>query len=221
MHLRRRDHAAAARSALEALERLYHYPLAHFFLGIALRGMKEYRRAAGAFRTALVAQSQLSPGPPAPGLDPGPSAQRIGPAPPSTCGFTTNCGPPPRTPRKAEAGREPRAVAAIGAGAGPPSWRRTRAQSTCPRVGKGAGGGLGPAALGHLDGHADAGGRRTCRCSPTACAQADTDNPRGYFEFEPVKQLHRTRIGCRRRRGKPSRSSRLSCRTCPPVRRVM
>ena len=33
MHLRRRDYAAAAGSALESLVRLYHYPLAHFFWG--------------------------------------------------------------------------------------------------------------------------------------------------------------------------------------------
>ena len=53
MHLRRRDYEAAAGSALETLERLYHYPLAHFFLGVALRGMKDFRRAVGAFRTAV------------------------------------------------------------------------------------------------------------------------------------------------------------------------
>ena len=50
--------SAAGGRPLEALERLYHYPLAHFFLGVALRGMKEYVQAAGAFRMAL----SLNPG---------------------------------------------------------------------------------------------------------------------------------------------------------------
>ncbi len=35
MHLRRRDYAAMANAALETLQRLYHYPLAHFYLGVA------------------------------------------------------------------------------------------------------------------------------------------------------------------------------------------
>ena len=52
-HLRRRKYKAAAAAALEALERLYHYPLAHFLLGNALRGMGEHERAAGAYRKAL------------------------------------------------------------------------------------------------------------------------------------------------------------------------
>jgi tetratricopeptide (TPR) repeat protein len=32
---------------------IYHYPLAHFLLGLALAGMKEYERAAEAFRAAI------------------------------------------------------------------------------------------------------------------------------------------------------------------------
>jgi tetratricopeptide (TPR) repeat protein len=51
--LHRRDFPAAARSALEGLQRLYHYPLGHFLLGIALTGMREYDRAIMAFRIAL------------------------------------------------------------------------------------------------------------------------------------------------------------------------
>ena len=43
----------AAQSALDAVQRLYHYPLAHFLLGVALAGMKEYERAADAMRAAL------------------------------------------------------------------------------------------------------------------------------------------------------------------------
>lgn len=53
MALRRRKFGIAAQSALDALQRIYHYPLAHFLLGQALTGMKEYERAAEAFRAAL------------------------------------------------------------------------------------------------------------------------------------------------------------------------
>ena len=53
MALRRRKFGIAAQSALDALQRIYHYPLAHFLLGQALTGMKEYERAAEAFRAAI------------------------------------------------------------------------------------------------------------------------------------------------------------------------
>ena len=53
MALRRRKFSLAARSALEALQRDYQYPLAHFLLGRALAGMREYGRAAEAFRAAI------------------------------------------------------------------------------------------------------------------------------------------------------------------------
>jgi tetratricopeptide (TPR) repeat protein len=51
--LRRRKFAVAAQSALDALERIHHEPLAHFLLGISLAAMKDYERAAGAFRAAI------------------------------------------------------------------------------------------------------------------------------------------------------------------------
>ncbi len=51
--LRRRKFSVAAHSALDALQRVYHDPLAHFLLGLALAGMKEYERAAEAFRAAI------------------------------------------------------------------------------------------------------------------------------------------------------------------------
>jgi tetratricopeptide (TPR) repeat protein len=53
MALRRRRFSAAAHSALDALQRNYHDPLAHFLLGRSLAGMKEYARAADAFRAAI------------------------------------------------------------------------------------------------------------------------------------------------------------------------
>jgi tetratricopeptide (TPR) repeat protein len=51
--LRRRKFGVAAQSALDALQRIYHDPLAHFLLGLALAGMKEFERAAEAFRAAI------------------------------------------------------------------------------------------------------------------------------------------------------------------------
>ena len=53
MALRQRKFSLAAQSALDALQRIYHYPLAHFLLGLALTGMQEYERAADAFRAAI------------------------------------------------------------------------------------------------------------------------------------------------------------------------
>jgi predicted AlkP superfamily phosphohydrolase/phosphomutase/tetratricopeptide (TPR) repeat protein len=51
--LRERRFDAAAHSALDALQRIHQSPVAHFLLGLALAGMNEHERAAEAFRTAI------------------------------------------------------------------------------------------------------------------------------------------------------------------------
>jgi tetratricopeptide (TPR) repeat protein len=51
--LRRRDYPAAAHLALDALQRTYQNPVAHFLLGRALAAIKEHERAADAFRAAI------------------------------------------------------------------------------------------------------------------------------------------------------------------------
>jgi predicted AlkP superfamily phosphohydrolase/phosphomutase/tetratricopeptide (TPR) repeat protein len=51
--LRRRKFSVAAHAALDALQRIDRYPLAHFLLGRALAGMREYEQAAEAFRAAI------------------------------------------------------------------------------------------------------------------------------------------------------------------------
>jgi predicted AlkP superfamily phosphohydrolase/phosphomutase/tetratricopeptide (TPR) repeat protein len=51
--LRTGEYDAAAHAALDAVERTYQDPLAHFLLGRALAGMKEYERAPEAFRAAI------------------------------------------------------------------------------------------------------------------------------------------------------------------------
>jgi len=53
IELRRRKFGDAAQAALDALQRVYHYPLAHYLLGVALVGMAEYERAASAFGAAI------------------------------------------------------------------------------------------------------------------------------------------------------------------------
>ncbi len=51
--LRRRRFSVAAHCALDALQRTYDDPLAHFLLGRALAGIEEYERSAQAFRAAI------------------------------------------------------------------------------------------------------------------------------------------------------------------------
>ncbi len=51
--LRQRNFDAAAHSGLAALERVYQDPQAHFLLGCSLAGMNEFERAAEAFRAAI------------------------------------------------------------------------------------------------------------------------------------------------------------------------
>lgn len=53
MALRRRQYGAAAHAALDALQRVYDDPLAHYLLGRALEGAQEYERAAEAYRAAI------------------------------------------------------------------------------------------------------------------------------------------------------------------------
>jgi predicted AlkP superfamily phosphohydrolase/phosphomutase/predicted Zn-dependent protease len=53
IELRRRRFNEAAQAALDAVQRLYRYPLAHYLLGLALVGRKEFGRAAEAFETAI------------------------------------------------------------------------------------------------------------------------------------------------------------------------
>src|SRR6185312_9405208 len=53
IELRRRRFDEAAQAALDAVQRLYQYPLAHYLLGLALMGRKEFERAVEAFETAI------------------------------------------------------------------------------------------------------------------------------------------------------------------------
>jgi tetratricopeptide (TPR) repeat protein len=53
MELRRRRFRAAEQAALDALQRVYHSPVGHYLLGLALAGMKDFDRAAEAYYTAI------------------------------------------------------------------------------------------------------------------------------------------------------------------------
>lgn len=51
--LHQKQPRSAAESALAAIERIYNYPMAHFLLGVALTSLKDYARAAQAYRAAV------------------------------------------------------------------------------------------------------------------------------------------------------------------------
>ncbi len=53
VNLRKRDYLSAAQSALDCLQRLYQFPMAHFLLGVALAGARDYKRSAEALRVAV------------------------------------------------------------------------------------------------------------------------------------------------------------------------
>ncbi|OAI51352.1 hypothetical protein AYO44_00650 [Planctomycetaceae bacterium SCGC AG-212-F19] len=189
MALRRRDFAAAAGSALEALQRLHHYPLAHFFLGMALIGMRQFARAAEAFRAALA----LNPHFPEAHLrlawllrrrlhDPDGAAEHfrlyqqqrdrrppaVDAATPLAAGAQGDTDSPTSLapslalpPSIPSLPRDPDAVIVV---------------SGLPRSGTSMV--MQMLAAGGVPVLTD--GRR----------EADADNPRGYFEYEPVKRLH-------------------------------
>ena len=185
MALRRRRFATAAQSALDALQRIYHYPLAHFLLGLALVGLKEYERAAEAFRAAI----SFNPNFPeahvrlaallAKHLGDAESARehrrlarrmrRRGAARPARSSVmdrvesaAARSDPPDRPPAAAAAEMPPLAESLIVVTGLPRSGTSMLMQML-------AAGGLGVLSDG--------------------LREADEDNPRGYLEFEPVKNL--------------------------------
>ena len=201
MHLRHRDYPAAAGSALESLERLYHYPLAHFFLGVALRGMKEYRRAVGAFRTAL----SLNPNFPQAHLH---LAAILGRRLKDRAGAAEHA----RLYRELKwAARTAKADRVTGHTLEPvaPTVREEPAPFAAsptepvdlPAVGEGivVVSGLPRSGTSMIMQMLAAGGHPVLIDGLRA---ADTDNPLGYFEYEPVKQLHRDAEWLKQAKGK-------------------
>jgi tetratricopeptide (TPR) repeat protein len=181
MALRRRDYYAAAQSALNCLQRLYQYPMAHFLLGVALMGAREYERAGEALRVALA----LNPNFPQAHArlawllkhklgDAGAAAEhmklyreiRRGAGKPGRAPVPTNGSVQP-APRDLESG--PTQLPPLGDG--------ILIVSGLPRSGTSM-----------IMQMLHAGGMPILTDSQRL---ADDDNPLGYFEFEPVKQLFR------------------------------
>lgn len=175
--LQRRNFRAAADSALQAIERAYYDPAAHFLLGSALAGMKKFDRAAEALRAAIAINPNF---PEAHRRLAGLLEERLG---------------------QRKAAREHRRLARSIGKSGPEQkvdrpWSenlRASASTKCrqdlPPLGEclivvtglprsGTSMMMQMLAAGGLSVLSD--GRR----------KADEDNPRGYLEFEPVKNLH-------------------------------
>jgi predicted AlkP superfamily phosphohydrolase/phosphomutase/tetratricopeptide (TPR) repeat protein len=196
--LHRRDYDDAASSALETLERLYHYPLAHFYLGVALRGMRHYRRAVHALRTAL-------------SLNPNFAQAHLQLAAILSRRFHDGNGAADHlrlyreirdaartdAPRKAAhvdetvdaavVESEPVDAAVVETEPAIPAEAETlRAETAEPKTVIVSG--LPRSGTSMVMQMLSAGGYPILT---DGLREADDDNPRGYFEFEPVKQMHR------------------------------
>jgi predicted AlkP superfamily phosphohydrolase/phosphomutase/tetratricopeptide (TPR) repeat protein len=177
--LRQGEYAAAARSALETLQRLYHFPMAHYLLGVALTRLKDFTRAAQAFRMALT----LNPNFPQAHLrlawllrrrlgDPKAADEHVRLFRETRAGLAA--APAAAEPAPEAATSSPEAAAGQ-AEALPELGDAIAVVSGLPRSGTSMV--MQMLAAGGLSVLTD--GQR----------QADEDNPRGYLEFEPVKHL--------------------------------
>ena len=173
--LHRKDFPGAAKCALESLRRLYQNPLGHFFLGVALSGMGDNLRAAEAFTAAI----NINPNFPQAHLRLAWLLRR-------------RLHEPDRAARHFRIFHELRAGAPVGA----PSVTRTAAPSRTsssvavdlPPLGDEAVivSGLPRSGTSMIMQMLVAGGMTALT---DGIREADEDNPRGYFEFEPVKQM--------------------------------
>jgi tetratricopeptide (TPR) repeat protein len=180
MALRRRSFESAAQHALDALQRIYHYPLAHFLLGLALTGMQDYDRAAASLRAAISFNPNF------------PEAhvrlaalleKRL--ADPAAAREHRRLARRMRTRRAAKSQRVEKAVrpSSVAAPDGklespmPPLEESLIVVSGLPRSGTSMV--MQMLAAGGIPVLTD--GRR----------QADEDNPQGYLEYEPVKNIRR------------------------------
>jgi hypothetical protein len=175
--LRRRKFSVAAQSALDALQRSYQNPPAHFLLGIALTGMKEYQRAAEALRAAISFNPNF------------PEAHvRLAALLEKHLGDAESAREHRRLARRMRSGSAvrprpplveswviPETVAAPKTVAMPPLEESLVVVTGLPRSGTSM-----------LMQMLAAGGLRVLS---DGLREPDEDNPRGYLEFEPVKSL--------------------------------
>ncbi len=176
--LRQRKFGMAAQSALDALERVHHQPVAHFLLGRALVGRKEYERAAESFRAAI----SCNPNFPEAHLRLARVLEKhIGHAEAARehrrlahsmkRGTTGQTAPPAPAPAAVAV---PRAAASVEM---PPLSESLIVVTGLPRSGTSLV--MQMLAAGGIEILSD------------ALRPADEDNPRGYLEYEPVRNLRR------------------------------
>jgi tetratricopeptide (TPR) repeat protein len=191
MALRRREYGAAAHSALDVLQRTYGDPLAHYLLGRALAGMREYARAAEAYRAAISfnpnfpqAHARLAAlldphlGDPAGAAEHRRLAARM----------RGRGGSHPVPAPAEETVESPEAISPVAQGPMAPMAESLIVVTGLPRSGTSML--MQMLAAGGVEVLAD--GLRV----------ADEDNPRGYLEFEPVKKLLRDSKWLMEARGK-------------------
>jgi predicted AlkP superfamily phosphohydrolase/phosphomutase/tetratricopeptide (TPR) repeat protein len=181
--LRGRKFGVAAQSALDALQRISRSPLAHFLLGRALAGMKEYERAAEAFRAAISCNPNF------------PEAHvRLAALLEKHLGAVESAQEHRRLARRMRSRAKTRPAAERVQDSAAVSTRPvtpffTRAEDMAPLdqsliiVT-----GLPRSGTSMLMQMLAAGGLQILS---DGLRQADEDNPRGYFEFEPVKNLRK------------------------------
>jgi hypothetical protein len=181
MALHRRDYAAAAQSALNCLQRLYQYPMAHFLLGVALTGMRDYSRAGEALRVALTLNPNF------------PQAHvRLAWLLKHKLGDPAEAAEHMRLAREIRGGarKVERAPVTSVRSAQPSPDDADAAPAQLPPLGEGilVVSGLPRSGTSMIMQMLHAGGMPILTDSERS---ADDDNPLGYFEFEPVKQLFR------------------------------
>jgi predicted AlkP superfamily phosphohydrolase/phosphomutase/tetratricopeptide (TPR) repeat protein len=182
--LRRQQWERAANHALNCVQRLYQYPMAHFLLGAALTGLQDYPAAAAALRTAI----SLNPNFPAAHLRLAALLDRHLDSPEEAAEHR-KLGRLMR--RKAPArGPATKAVTAVSAPTLPGAALRRFKPAGAVSVDESlvVVSGLPRSGTSMLMQMLAAGGVPVLT---DGVRDADEDNPRGYLEFEPVKKLFR------------------------------
>ena len=176
MDLLSRSYERATEHALNCLQRLYHFPMAHYFLGESLAGMGDYSRAAAAYRLAIT----QNPNFPAAHLR---LATLLEDKLADPAGARQHRAQSRRMRRKI---RGPAPVKRSRADAQEsPAWPELR-DATPLRESLVVVTGLPRSGTSMLMQMLAAGG---VPLLSDAVRKPDEDNPRGYFEYEPVKKL--------------------------------
>jgi tetratricopeptide (TPR) repeat protein len=181
MALRRRDYQTATQSAVSCLQRLYQYPMAHFLLGVALTGARDYERAREALQVALALNPNF------------PQAHvRLAWLLKHKLGDAEAASEHMRLYReiRLSAGKMERASLPKKGTSQPAPRDGGAAPTQLPPLGDGVliVSGLPRSGTSMIVQMLNAGGMPVLTDGQRT---ADDDNPLGYFEFEPVKQLYR------------------------------